>query len=203
MHTMLEKYNRLTEDYHKNRHAFDLSTIFNDFYESIGQPKSGLVLDLGCGAGDGFPEYFMSKGLSIEGIDFSPKMVSLCQEYHPEIKIHQADLTTVNIEKNRYEVIESIYAFFHISTIHQYELLQKCYEGLKTDGFMFFTYATQEYTGKETFEGFVDFMGTPLFYAHKTPQILVSDMREIGFKNIQMSKKEVGGEKFLWVSGQK
>ena len=67
---MLEKYNRLTEDYHKNRHAFDLSTIFNDFYESIGQPKSGLVLDLGCGAGDGFPEYFMSKGLSIEGIDF-------------------------------------------------------------------------------------------------------------------------------------
>ena len=203
MDTMLEKYNLLTETYHKNRHTFDLSIIFNDFYELIGQPNSGLVLDLGCGTGDGFPEYFISKGLSIEGVDFSPNMISLCQKYHPEIKIEQEDLTTVNIEKNRYEVIESIYAFFHISNIHQYELLQKCYEGLKKDGFMFFTYATQEYTGKETFEGFVDFMGTPLFYAHKTPQALASDMSEIGFKNIQLSKKEIEGEIFLWVCGQK
>lgn len=203
MDTMLEKYNLMTETYHKNRHTFDLSIIFNDFYELIGQPNSGLVLDLGCGTGDGFPEYFISKGLSIEGVDFSPNMISLCQKYHPEIKIEQEDLTTVNIEKNRYEVIESIYAFFHISNIHQYELLQKCYEGLKKDGFMFFTYATQEYTGKETFEGFVDFMGTPLFYAHKTPQALASDMSEIGFKNIQLSKKEIEGEIFLWVCGQK
>ena len=203
METMLEKYNLLAESYHKNRHTFDLSTIFNDFYDLIGRPNSGIVLDLGCGIGDGFPEYFMNKGLSIEGVDFSRKMLELCQHYHPQIKTHQADLIAVNIEKNRYEVIESVYAFFHISIGHQYKLLQKCYDGLKTDGFIFFTYATQEYTGEETFENFVDFMGLPLFYAHKTPQNLMRDMSDIGFKNIQMSKKEVGGEVFLWVCGQK
>lgn len=200
---MLTHYENLATNYHLNREQFDISDLFEEFYHQIQCPSSGLLLDLGCGAGDGFPSYFLQKGWQVEGVDFSAKMLELCHQHHPEIKTKHCDMQQLDIKANHYDIIESIYAIFHLPNEVQAQLLKKSYNGLKEGGYIYFTYATKEYTGSPRYEGTVSFMGTPLFYAHLEPESLQAKLQNIGFKNIIFSQKEVGGEAFLWVLAQK
>lgn len=203
MNEMLSHYENLASSYHLNRDSFDLSPLFDAFYQRLGCPSSGLLLDLGCGAGDGFPHYFIQHGWQVEGVDFSSKMLELCHQYHPEMQTQQCDLSKVEISPNRYDLIESIYALFHLPNDCQMALLQKCYEGLKEGGYLYFTYATQSYTGAASYEGTVNFMGSPLFYAHREPEVLRTCLEQIGFSDICMDAQDIAGECFLWVSARK
>jgi hypothetical protein len=64
---------------------------------------------------------------------------------------------------------------------------------------MLFTYATQFYTGSKQFEGTIQFMGRPLFYAHTTPQALRKILGETGFTVEDEQYRTIGGERFLWI----
>ncbi len=203
MSKMLSHYEQLAASYHLNRGQFDISELFEEFYNQIDRPASGLLLDLGCGAGDGFPDYFLQQGWQVEGIDFSAKMLELCQQYHPSIKTKQGDLTHLELEEDKYDIIESIYALFHIPNASQLQVLQECHKALKKGGYLYFTYATKEYTGSASYEGEVEFMGSPLYYAHEEPQTLQDTLKEIGYRNIRLTHKTIAGETFLWVSAQK
>ncbi len=200
---MLNHYEQLATSYHLNRGQFDLSELFEEFYHQIGRPASGLLLDLGCGAGDGFPDYFLQRGWQVEGIDFSAKMLELCQQYHPQIKTQQIDLSQLKLQAEKYDLIESIYALFHIPNASQRQVLRECYKALKKGGYIYFTYATKEYTGFASYEGEVEFMGSPLYYAHEEPPNLQHILQEIGYQNIKLTPKTIAGETFLWVSAQK
>lgn len=203
MNKMLSHYERLAEAYHDKRDCFDLSDLFEAFYAHLAPLESGLVLDLGCGAGDGFPTYFLQRGWRVEGVDFSEKMLALCHQQHPEMATTCADLSDWSHPEQRYDVIESIYALFHLSNEAQLRLLQGCYDALKSGGMIYFTYATKEYTGGARYEGLVDFMGSPLFYAHLEPETLQSELLAMGFVDIQLDQQEIGGESFLWVLARK
>jgi len=195
-------YNRFAEKYQDNRETFDMSEIFNDFFRKLNL-KNGELLDLGCGTGDAFPKLFLKKGWNVTGVDFSEKMLGLAKKYQPEMKTVLSDVTEFDIKENKYNAITGIYSLFHVEKDKHRELFTKIFKGLKSGGKALFTYAGKEYTGSETFDGNIEFMGESLFYSHTTPEKLSKMLTGIGFSNIKIDRHEIGGETFLWVTVNK
>jgi len=195
-------YNRFAEKYQDNRETFDMSEIFNDFFNKL-DTKNGELLDLGCGTGDAFPKLFITKGWNVTGVDFSEKMLALAKKYQPEMKTILSDIAEYDIPQMKFDAITGIYSLFHIEQVKHRELFTKIFKGLRSGGKALFTYAGKEYTGAETFDGNIEFMGESLFYSHTTPEKLSKMLKDIGFSNITIDRHEIGGETFLWVTVNK
>ncbi len=192
-------YDRFAETYEKNRALFDMSDVIADFTVRL-NVRPGLLLDLGCGAGEPFPAYFVGEGWQVVGVDFSERMLALAHRYHPEIKTVFADIRDVDFTQARFDAVTAIYCLFHIEREKHSELFGKIHRWLKPGGKSLFTYATKEYTGADVFSGYKEFMGEQLFYSHMSPDDLFATLESTGF-NVEASQyRRIGGETFLWVT---
>ncbi|MDD5524893.1 MAG: methyltransferase domain-containing protein [Smithella sp.] len=203
MNISLQKiYDGFAQTYEKNRGLFDMTEVFNSFYERL-EPQKGNLLDLGCGAGEPFPRLFIDRGWKVTGVDFSGKMLALASKYVPEMKTIKADVLAVEFPPNQFDAITAIYSMFHIPSVDHYALFEKLYQWLGPQGKALFTYATKEYTGQIEFDGYKEFMGQKLYYSHKSADKLYSDLIDIGFKIEAADYRDIGNEIFLWVTVSK
>ncbi len=203
MNTSLrEIYDEFAETYDKNRGLFDMTEVFNSFYERL-EIKKGRLLDMGCGAGEPFPRFFIDRGWTVTGVDFSKRMLELASKYVPEMKTICADMREVEFGPDRFEAITATYSLFHIPSNDQTALFNKFYRWLCPKGKALFTYATKEYTGSDEFDGYKEFMGQKLYYSHKSPDKLYADLEKIGFNVESGDYRDIGGETFLWVTVSK
>ena len=76
--------------------------------------KGAEVLDVACGTGVLFPDYFKRGVKSITGIDISPGMLALAGEKFPDAKLICADAEEYDFEES-YDVIMIYNAFPHFS----------------------------------------------------------------------------------------
>lgn len=197
-----EIYNDFAKSYEENRGFFDISEILNLFYSQLAQDK-GRLLDLGCGAGEPVARYFVDRGWSVTGVDFSERMLELATDYVPAMKTLHADITKVEFEEDHFNAITASYSLFHVPASEHVQLFEKIYQWLRPEGKALFTYATQEYTGSKEFDGYKTFMNQELFYSHKTPDALYADLEQIGFTINSKEHHNIGNENFLWVTVSK
>ena len=200
--SLQEIYDGFAETYDKNRGLFDMTEVFDSFYERL-EIKKGRLLDMGCGAGEPFPRFFIDRGWTVTGVDFSKRMLELASRYVPEMKTICADMREVEFEPDRFDAITAAYSLFHVPRNDQTALFKKFYRWLCPNGEALFTYATKEYTGSDQFDGYKEFMGQELYYSHKTPDKLYADLEEIGFTVESGDYRDIGGEIFLWVTVSK
>jgi ubiquinone/menaquinone biosynthesis C-methylase UbiE len=192
-------YDRFAETYDKNRGLFDMTDVIADFHKRL-QSRPGHLLDLGCGAGEPFPAYFIQQGWQVTGVDFSQKMLALAHHYQPSIKTIYADICEVDFPDEQFEAITAIYCLFHMEYKKHEGIFRKIHRWLKPDGKFLFTYATKEYTGAEIFNGYKEFMGEQLFYSHTTPDKLIVNLESVGFTIESSQYRDIGGETFLWLT---
>ena len=159
--------------------------------------------DLGCGAGEPFAAAFAKHGWKVTGVDFSVKMLDLARNYVPDMKTILADMREVDFGPNQFDAAILIYCLFHIPAADQFAVLDRVFRWLRPGGRVLFTYAVKEYTGKDEFDGYIDFMGHELFYSHTTPEKLFARLTEIGFDIQAKNYRKIGGEEFLWVTMEK
>lgn len=203
MNNSLRKiYDGFAETYEQNRGLFDMTDVFNSFYSRL-EFKKGRLLDLGCGAGEPIPRYFIDRGWKVTGVDFSKKMLELASKYVPEMKTILADMQNVEFNPGQFQAITAIYCLFHIPRDHHAALFEKFFRWLCPKGKALFTYATKEYTGSEEFDGYKEFMGQMLYYSHKSPEKLYADLKKIGFDIEATDYRDIGNEVFLWVTVSK
>ncbi|HBL53462.1 MAG TPA: class I SAM-dependent methyltransferase [Syntrophaceae bacterium] len=196
---MQKIYDQFADTYDQNRGLFDMSEIIDDFFRRLpGQP--GRLLDLGCGAGEPFPAYFIARGWQVTGVDFSSRMLALAHRYQPDMKTILADIRDVEFPDETFDAITAIYCLFHIEHEKHRDIFQKIFRFLKPGGKSLFTYATKEYTGAEIFNGYKEFMGEKLFYSHTTPGNLSAILKSIGFTIESEQYRNIGGETFLWMT---
>ena len=196
--TLQQIYDGFAETYDQNRSLFDMTEIFDSFYGTLPN-KKGNLLDLGCGAGDSFSRLFVEKGWQVTGVDFSEKMVELATKYVPQMKTMHADMRKIAFSDGQFDAITAVYSLFHLPTEDQDTMLEKFHSWLAPGGKALFTYATKEYTGFESFDGYKEFMGQNLYYGHKRPEDLYEELQQIGFEVEATDYREIGGEVFLWV----
>jgi cyclopropane fatty-acyl-phospholipid synthase-like methyltransferase len=192
-------YDRFAETYEKNRGLFDMTDVIADFYKRL-PCESGHLLDLGCGAGEPFPAYFMQQGWQVIGVDFSQKMLELAHRLQPSLKTICDDICDVELPGEQFDAVTAIYCLFHIEHKRHAKIFQKTFQWLKPGGKFLFTYATKEYTGAEVFNGYKDFMGEQLFYSHMSPDDLDTSLKYIGFTIESAQYRRIGGETFLWLT---
>ena len=200
--TLQEIYNGFAKDYEENRGFFDISEILASFYSQLDVEK-GRLLDLGCGAGEPVARFFVDRNWKVTGVDFSERMLELAADYVPEMKTHHADISRVEFAQNQFNAITASYSLFHIPAEDHFVLFEKIHQWLRADGKALFTYATKEYTGSTEFDGYKNFMDQALFYSHKTPESLYTDLEKIGFTIDSKEYKNIGNETFLWVTVSK
>jgi len=193
-----EIYNRFAEKYKQNRCLFDMSNIIADFAGRLSR-MPGHLLDLGCGAGEPFPEYFIKQGWQVTGVDFSSRMLEMAHLYQPGMETILADICDVDFLDEQFDAVTAIYCLFHIEYTKHDDIFRKVFSWLKPGGRSLFTYATKEYTGSEIFNGYKEFMGEQLFYSHTTPDDLFMLLKSTGFTIESAKYHEIGGETFLWV----
>lgn len=195
-------YDGFAETYDQNRGLFDMRQILDSFYSRLNM-KKGKLLDLGCGAGEPFARFFIDQGWQVTGVDFSSKMLALAARYVPEMKTIFSDMRDVQFKPEEFDAVIAVYSLFHIPHRQHAALFRNMFRWLAPGGKALFTYATKEYTGCDEFEGHKEFMGQRLFYSHKRPAELCTDLRETGFHIEATDYHEIGSETFLWVTVEK
>jgi len=200
--SLQEIYDNFARTYEANRGLFDMTDVFNSFYERL-KIRNGHLLDLGCGAGEPFPRLFIDHGWSVTGVDFSRNMLELAAKYVPEMRTINADMLEVEFKSNQFDAITAIYSLFHVPNTEHAALFEKFYQWLNPQGKALFTYASREYTGQVEFDGYKEFMGQKLYYSHKSAEKLFADLTGIGFNIEAVDYRDIGNEIFLWVTVSK
>lgn len=192
-------YDGFADTYEANRRLFDMGPVFDDFWLALNR-TSGDALDLGCGAGEPFARNFIDHGWNVTGVDFSERMLQLAERYVPKMQRIHGDMAQVEFAPNSFDAITAIYSMFHVPRAQHPALFSSIQTWLRPGGKCLFTYATKHYTGAETFDGSIEFMGKPLYYSHDTPEHLRALLANTGFEIEREDWREIGGERFLWVT---
>lgn len=195
-------YDGFADNYEQSRGLYATTEVFESFYGRLNVDK-GRLLDLGCGAGETFAQFFIDRGWSVVGVDFSKRMLELAAKYVPKMETIQADMCEIEFEADQFDAITAIYSLFHVPRKDHVDLFNKFYRWLCPQGKALFTYATKEYTGSEEFDGYKEFMGQRLYYSHTSPAKLYAILEEIGFRIEARDYRAIGGEIFLWVTVSK
>lgn len=201
--SLVRIYDEFADTYEENRGLFDMSEVFDAFYQRFHISGVGQVLELGCGAGEPFAANFVSKGWSVKGVDFSRRMLELAAKYVPAMETLHSDMREVEFPTEQFDAVTIIYALFHLPRDEHAALFKKVFDWLRPGGKLLFTYATRNYTGKEEFDGYIDFMGQQLYYSHKRPELMRADLERQGFIIEGWDYRDIGGEVFLWVTAGK
>ena len=200
--TLRKIYDGFAATYEENRGLFDMKEVIASFYARL-EVKKGRLLDLGCGAGEPWPRFFIDHGWTVTGVDFSVRMLELASEYVPEMHTIHADMREVEFNASQFDAITAIYSLFHIPSSEHAVMFEKFYRWLLPTGKALFTYATKEYTGSDEFDGYKEFLGQKLYYSHKSPDKLSAELEEIGFDIESTDYRNIGNEIFLWVTVSK
>lgn len=200
--SLIEIYNDFADTYDQNRGLFDMSEVFNSFFQTL-NAAPGALLDLGCGAGEPFARMFVDRGWQVTGVDFSPRMIELARRYVPEMQTLCADMREVDFEAESFDAVTAIYSFFHLPRDEHAAAFERVRNWLRPGGKFLFTYATRDYTGSDEFDGSKEFLGRKLYYSHKTPRALQEELAAVDLEIVSRDYRDIGGETFLWVTAGK
>lgn len=135
---------RTREIYENNAVRFDAErpkalheSVWLDPFAAL-LPVDGTVLDVGCGTGDPIAHYFMQKGFSVTGVDFSTRMLDLARKRFPMGKWIIEDMRTLNLGK-QFDGIIGWNSFFHLTQDEQRATLARLAFHLAPNGALMLT----------------------------------------------------------------
>ena len=88
-------------------------------------PQNGSILDAGCGAGEPFIPFFLSRGFKVEGLDLAESMLEISRTRFPQLRFHQASMSDFDLGRT-FDGIIAWNSFFHLTREAQREAL-KCF----------------------------------------------------------------------------
>jgi len=99
---------------------------------------SGWALNVGCGCNTRFNPPMRERGLEIEGIDISERMVALANAADPTITVHHADVCEWQPQRT-YRFISAWDSIWHVRLEQQRSLMLKLMNALEAGGVFIFS----------------------------------------------------------------
>ena len=187
-------YNRISQKYHDERNIFNNEKELDYFIELL--PKSGKILDAGCGSGYGV-RYLVEKGYSVIGVDISVNMLEIAKKNVPEAEFIEADMTKLTFSDNSFVGIISLYAVFHVSREKHEKLFQDLHRMLKAGGILFFCTSYNEWEGTDYY------YDAKIFWSNYSSEKTIQLVKQAGFEIVYDALLERGGEEHYWIFAKK
>lgn len=108
-----------------------------------GMPKSGLILDAGCGFGRD-TKVFIDRGFKVIGIDLSEKLLEIAKINIPQAKFIKMDLRILDFPDNYFDAIWCNAVLLHLSIEDIKKALDEFYRVLKHGGKLFVSFKKGE-----------------------------------------------------------
>lgn len=110
--------------------------ILNRIFNEVMQKEEARVLDIGFGTGILAGKLY-ENGHVIDGVDFSPEMITIAQEKMPEANLLEGDIKDglpASLDGNTYDAIISTYALHHLIDEEKTEFIGNLLAQLEADG---------------------------------------------------------------------
>jgi len=120
----------------------------------------GWALNAGCGCNTRFNPLMRERGLRIEGVDISTRMIALAAQADPEVLLHHADIRQWPIRRS-YRFITAWDSLWHVPLAQQEAVMAKLMGALAPGGVFIFSAGGLDQAGEHV----DDAMGPALCYA--------------------------------------
>ena len=179
-------------DDRRRTHAFIEAHWMERFIALL--PKSGLVLDLGCGSGYPIAHTLIEAGRTIEGVDIASAMIAQCKLNWPNQNWRVGDMRTTKLE-GPYAGAIAWHSSFHLPGEDQAKLIARIGPVLTSGAPFMFT------TGDGDGVAWGDMFGDRLFHASLAPEHFESELDKAGLDVIkrQFRDEECGGAS-VWLT---
>ncbi len=126
--------NYYDEIYHFKNYQKEAETIETLIQQHKKSPGSRL-LDVACGTGNHIA--YLKQHYSVEGLDFSPEMLSIARRKHPDVVFHRGDMTSFKLN-TQFDIITCLFsAIGHVKTkIRMRKALRNMADHLQPGGLM-------------------------------------------------------------------
>ena len=118
--------------------AEDIHPVFLQFLKES-DFKHKCAFDIGCGTGK-YLKLLQALGFRTDGIDSSETSIEMCRGFHEnDSAVQLADMYDYDIPMNKYDLIISIATIHHGTKEPIRTLIDKIYDALIEDGYIFIT----------------------------------------------------------------
>ena len=156
--------------------------------------ENPFVVEIGCGNGREAKE-ILKQTNNYLGIDISPEMIKLAQEYAPEAQFEIADLESYDFPAGT-DIIFSFASLLHSDEKNVRSVLKKAHRALNPNGIFFISLKSG--SGKETR---TDEFGTRTF-CYYTPKI-IRDLAGDSFRVVEEDEQTFRNRKWFTIILQK
>ncbi|NVK55877.1 MAG: class I SAM-dependent methyltransferase [Alteromonadaceae bacterium] len=126
----------IAQDFISSRSSIGLATIEN-WGKSLASGQ--VLLDVGCGFGDPYTQYFIDKGVNVYGIDASKTLVQEYKRRFPEAIAKYEPAETSPFFNKKFDAILSVGLIFLLPHSTQISVLRKMAVTLKDRGNLLFS----------------------------------------------------------------
>src|SRR5215469_12476117 len=136
--TIRDDYDRLAQEYAQRiydelRHKPLDRALLDRFADAV--RGRGDVCDMGCGPGQ-VARYLYHRGVSVFGLDLSPKMVDQARALNPDITFREGDMLNLAMPSGILAGIAAFYAIVNIPTRHHRAVFEQMVRVLKQNGLL-------------------------------------------------------------------
>jgi SAM-dependent methyltransferase len=166
------------------------------------------VLELGCGAGLPVTASLTHHVAKVVANDYSEKQISLAKLNAPKAEFIHGDMTRLEFRPEAFNAVLAFYSFFHLPRESHEAMIGKCYNWLKEDGLLLFTYSAHAEEGI-----FPVFLGEQSYFSSFGCERILEIVESQGFEIIQQEVRAQGNvddptdpdndTSFLWVLARK
>ena len=170
-------YDRISEVYRSADFDYEGSGYQECLAALLPRLKPGLqALDLGCGCGIPVSRILAGEH-NLTGVDISPVQIQRARDLVPSGEFICADMTEVEFEAGKFDVIVAFFAIIHVPVAEHPALFQKIARWLKSGGLLMFSVGHQAWTGTEP-----DWKGAEMYWSHADPETYREWLNTLGFE---------------------
>ncbi|MFJ9471785.1 class I SAM-dependent DNA methyltransferase [Streptomyces caniferus] len=111
------------------------------FAELVRAAGAGPVLDVGCGPGR-VTAHLAALGLSVSGVDLSPRMVALARRAHPGVRFEEGAMTSLDVPDGALGGVVAWYSIIHTPQERLPEVFAEFHRVLAPGGHLLLAFQT-------------------------------------------------------------